>query len=121
MSAVEIRKVESRRDLQTFIDFHYDLYEGNDYDVPNLYTDEVNTLRKDKNAAFEFCDAEYYMAYKDGRLVGRVAAIINNRANELSLLSRAHGGAGWMGRRQQICRVQDSCARHHARTPRQVG
>lgn len=82
MSAVEIRKVESRRDLQTFIDFHYDLYEGNEYDVPNLYTDEVNTLRKDKNAAFEFCDAEYYMAYKDGRLVGRVAAIINNRANE---------------------------------------
>lgn len=82
MSAVEIRKVESRRDLQTFIDFHYDLYEGNEFDVPNLYTDEVNTLRKDKNAAFEFCDAEYYMAYKDGRLVGRVAAIINNRANE---------------------------------------
>ena len=82
MSAVEIRTVESRRDLQTFIDFHYDLYEGNEFDVPNLYTDEVNTLRKDKNAAFEFCDAEYYMAYKDGRLVGRVAAIINNRANE---------------------------------------
>lgn len=82
MSAVEIRKVESRRDLQTFIDFHYDLYEGNDYDVPNLYTDEVNTLRKDKNAAFDFCEAEYFLAYKDGKLAGRVAAIINNRANE---------------------------------------
>lgn len=82
MSAVEIRKVESRRDLQTFIDFHYDLYEGNEYDVPNLYTDEVNTLRKDKNAAFDFCEAEYFLAYKDGKLVGRVAAIINNRANE---------------------------------------
>lgn len=82
MSAVEIRKVESRRDLQAFIDFHYDLYEGNEYDVPNLYTDEVNTLRKDKNAAFEFCEAEYYMAFKDGRMVGRVAAIINHRANE---------------------------------------
>ena len=49
---------------------------------PDELADEVNTLRKDKNAAFEFCDAEYYMAYKDGRLVGRVAAIINNRANE---------------------------------------
>ena len=59
MSAVEIRKVESRRDLQTFIDFHYDLYEGNEFDVPNLYTDDANTLRKDKNAAFEFCGAEY--------------------------------------------------------------
>lgn len=82
MSAVEIRKVESRRALRTFIDFHYDLYEGNPYDAPNLYTDEVNTLRKDKNAAFDFCEAEYFLAYKDGKLVGRVAAIINNRANE---------------------------------------
>ena len=82
MSAIEIRKVESRRDLRTFIEFHYDLYEGNDYDVPNLYTDEVNTLRKDKNAAFDFCEAEYFLAYKDGKLAGRVAAIINNRANE---------------------------------------
>ena len=82
MSAIEIRKVESRSDLRTFIEFHYDLYEGNEYDAPNLDTDEVNTLRKDKNAAFDFCEAEYFIAYKDGKVVGRVAAIINNRANE---------------------------------------
>ena len=82
MSAIEIRKVESRSDLRTFIEFHYDLYEGNEYDAPNLYTDEVNTLRKDKNAAFDFCEAEYFIAYKDGKVAGRVAAIINNRANE---------------------------------------
>ena len=82
MSAIEIRKVESRSDLRTFIEFHYDLYEGNEYDAPNLYTDEVNTRRKDKNAAFDFCEAEYFIAYKDGKVVGRVAAIINNRANE---------------------------------------
>lgn len=82
MAAIEIRKVESRCDLRTFIEFHYDLYEGNAYDVPNLYTDEVNTLRKDKNAAFEFCEAEYFMAFRDGKMVGRVAAIINHRANE---------------------------------------
>ena len=82
MAAIEIRKVESRYDLKTFIEFHYDLYKGNAYDVPNLYTDEVNTLRKDKNAAFEFCEAEYFMAFRDGRMVGRVAAIINHRANE---------------------------------------
>ena len=82
MSAIEIRKVESRSDLRTFIEFHYDLYEGNEYDAPNLYTDEVNTLRKDKNAAFDFCEAEYFIAYKDGKVAGRVAAIINNRAND---------------------------------------
>ena len=82
MSAVIIKKVENKRDLKTFIEFHYDLYKGNAYDVPNLYSDDMNTLSQDKNAAFEFCEAEYYLAYKDGKVVGRVAAIINHRANE---------------------------------------
>ena len=81
MSLIEIKKVESKKDLKTFIDFHYDLYEGNEYDVPNFFSDEMNTLSKNKNAAFDFCEAEYYLAYKDGKLAGRVAAIINHKAN----------------------------------------
>ena len=81
MSLIEIKKVESKKDLKTFIDFHYDLYKGNKYDVPNLFSDDMNTLSKDRNAAFEFCEAEYYLAYKEGKLVGRVAAIINHKAN----------------------------------------
>ena len=82
MSVVEIRKVLDKKSLDAFIDFHYDLYEGNQYDAPNLYSDELHTLSKDKNAAFEFCEAEYFMAYKDGKLAGRIAGIINKRANE---------------------------------------
>lgn len=82
MSSVEIRKVEGKKALKTFIDFHYDLYKGSEYDVPNLFQDELNTLSSDKNAAFEFCEAEYYIAYKDGKPAGRIAAIINNKANE---------------------------------------
>lgn len=80
--AVEIKKVQTKKDLKTFIEFHYDLYAGNEYDVPNLFSDDMNTLSKDKNAAFDFCEAEYFLAYKDGKLAGRVAAIINHRANE---------------------------------------
>jgi GNAT superfamily N-acetyltransferase len=80
--SVEIKKVETRKDLRRFIEFHYDLYQGSPYDVPSLYSDELNTLSRDRNAAFDFCEAEYFMAYRDGRLVGRVAAIINHRANE---------------------------------------
>ena len=80
--AVEIRKVETKKDLKTFIDFHYDLYAGSPYDVPNLYIDERNTLDKKRNAAFDFCRAEYFLAYKDGKVAGRVAAIINNRVNK---------------------------------------
>lgn len=82
MSAVTISKVETQQDLEKFIQFHYDLYRNDPYDVPNLHSDEVHTLSKDKNAAFEFCDAEYFLAHKDGKVVGRVAAIINHHANE---------------------------------------
>lgn len=83
MSAITISKVSGRRDLKAFIDFHYDLYKGNEYDVPNLFSDEMRTLSPDKNAAFDFCEAEYYLARDaSGRVVGRVAAIINHRANE---------------------------------------
>ena len=82
MGEIVIKKVETRQDLKAFIELHYDLYHGNKYDAPNLYSDELRTLSKDKNAAFEFCEAEYYLAYKDGKLVGRVAAIVNHRYNK---------------------------------------
>ena len=79
---IEIRKVLTKRDLGRFIDFYYDLYRDSKFAVPFLRFDEVNTLRKDRNPSFEFCDAEYYLAIRDGKVVGRVAAIINRRANE---------------------------------------
>jgi GNAT superfamily N-acetyltransferase len=82
MSSIVIKKVTDKKSLDAFIEFHYELYKGNEYDAPNLYSDEVKTLSKDKNPAFEFCEAEYYLAYKDGKLAGRVAAIINHRYNE---------------------------------------
>ena len=82
MSSIEIKKVSSRKDLKAFVDFHYDLYENCPYDVPTLFSDDMNTLSPEKNAAFDFCDAEYYLAFKDGKLAGRVAAIINKRANQ---------------------------------------
>lgn len=82
MSSVTIKKVSTPKELETFIQFHYDLYRGDKFDVPNLHSDEVNTLSKDRNAAFDFCEAEYFLAYKEGKVAGRVAAIINNSANE---------------------------------------
>ena len=82
MSSVQIKRVETKKDLKAFIEFHYDLYEGDQYDAPNLYSDELNTLSRDKNAAFDFCEAEYFLALKEGKVVGRVAAIINHKANE---------------------------------------
>jgi hypothetical protein len=82
MSSVTIRKVDDKKSLEAFIQFHYDLYRDNPYDAPNLHNDEMHTLRKDKNAAFEFCEADYFLAYRDGKVVGRIAGIINHRAND---------------------------------------
>ncbi|MBO7590541.1 MAG: N-acetyltransferase [Prevotella sp.] len=82
MSKIEIRPVTTRQELQQFVQFFYDLYRGNDCAVPYLYSEEMSTLRHDKNTSFECCESQYFMAFKDGKLVGRVAAIINHRANK---------------------------------------
>lgn len=80
--AVEIRKVNSKSELKRFIRFNYEFYKENKYAVPDLYDDMLNTFSPSKNAAFEFCEADYFLAYREGKIVGRVAAIINHRANE---------------------------------------
>lgn len=80
--SVEIKKVTTKSDLKRFIRFNYEFYKNNPYSVPDLYDDMVNTFSPKKNAAFEFCEADYFLALRDGNIVGRVAAIINKRANE---------------------------------------
>ena len=80
--AITIKKVSSKKELKTFIRFNYELYKENPYSVPDLYDDMLNTFSPKKNAAFEFCEAEYFLAYKDNKVVGRIAGIINKRANE---------------------------------------
>lgn len=80
--SVEIRQVSSRKELKTFVEFQNHLYKGNPYFVPKLFMDEMNTLDPGKNPAYEFSDAAMYLAYRDGEVVGRVAAIVNKRANE---------------------------------------
>ncbi|MBQ9671984.1 MAG: N-acetyltransferase [Prevotella sp.] len=82
MGNVEIRKVGNRKELCQFVQFYYDLYRNEKNAVPYLFSEEIDTLRRDKNPSFECCEADYFMAFRDGKMVGRVAAIINRRANE---------------------------------------
>ena len=79
---ITIKKVENRKELNMFVDFPNTLYKGNPYYVPKIFSDEIETLDPKKNPAYEFSEAALYLAYKDGKLAGRVAAIVNNRANE---------------------------------------
>lgn len=79
---ITIQKVTTSRELKQFIRFNYEMYKDNPYSVPDLYDDMLNTFSRKKNAAFEFCEADYFLALRQGKVVGRVAAIINHRANE---------------------------------------
>ena len=81
--AVEIKVVpKDRKSLRKFVQFAIDLYKGNDCYVPPLVSDEVATLSPEKNPAFDFCEAEYFMAFRAGVPVGRIAAIIHKISNE---------------------------------------
>jgi GNAT superfamily N-acetyltransferase len=74
---VQILEVTRPKQLKAFIRFPETLFRGNPYYVPSLIFDELNTLRRDKNPAFEHCEAKYWLALRRGRIVGRVAGIIN--------------------------------------------
>jgi GNAT superfamily N-acetyltransferase len=75
--------VTSKSALRQFVKFNIELYEGNPYHVPGLISDELMTLDRDKNPAFEFCEAIYFLAYKEDKIVGRIGGLINHRANDI--------------------------------------
>ncbi|MDR1896753.1 MAG: hypothetical protein LBR10_08185 [Prevotellaceae bacterium] len=79
---VIIKEITTKSDLKKFVKFPFKLYKNSPYWVPPLIFDEMQTLRKDKNPSFEYCEARYWLAYKAGKIVGRVAAILNPRVNE---------------------------------------
>ena len=77
-----IKEVKTKSELRRFVQFGIELYEGNPYYCPPIFFDEVNTFDPESNPALEVCDFILYMAYRNGKIVGRIAGIINHRANE---------------------------------------
>ena len=80
--SIQIKPVSTGKEMRTFVRFGNRLYKGNRYYVPSMPMDDLNTLNPKKNGAFDFSEAQCFLAYKDGETVGRVAAIINHKANE---------------------------------------
>ena len=80
---ISVEPVKTRRQLRRFARFNVHLYKGNPYSVPDLIGDTINSFTPSRNAAFEFCEAQPFLALKDGKVVGRVAAIINHKANDV--------------------------------------
>jgi len=81
--AISIRPVSGRAQLRQFVRFRIDLYRDSPYAVPPLYMDEMTTLDPKKNPAFEFCEAQCFMAFDGEKPVGRICAMVNHRANEI--------------------------------------
>lgn len=89
-----IKELTSASDIKRFVDFQYKLYEGNEYFVPPPRKEEIASLLKDKNPAFDFCRASYWLAYKDNKVVGRIAGIINEKFNEK--FNKKEARFGWI-------------------------
>lgn len=79
---IKVKEISSKRDKKKFFKFLIDLYRGNPYAVPNLYTDEFAEFDPETNDAFRFCDCRMFLAYKDGKIAGRIAGIWHRGANE---------------------------------------
>lgn len=82
MSVITIKKVSGKKELKAFIRFNYHLYKDCPYAVPDFLEDTLDTFNPAKNPAFDFCEADCFLAYKDGKIAGRIAAIINHKANQ---------------------------------------
>ena len=81
--AIEIREIKpTRKEIKKFSMFSTNMYKDNKYYVPDLLMDNLDTFNPAKNPASEFCDSKLFMAYRDGKAVGRVAGIINRVVNE---------------------------------------
>lgn len=80
---LEIKEIQpTKKNLKAFTKFQIDLYDGSPWYVPPLISDDVQTLSPSLNPAHDFCDQVLYMAYRDGKVVGRIAGIINRQVNE---------------------------------------
>ncbi len=81
--SITIKEVTTQHELIKFIEFPNKLYRENKYYVPQLVSADLHILSKDKNSAFDFCEATYWLAYNGkSKIVGRIAGIINNKYNE---------------------------------------
>lgn len=79
---VEVREVVSKADLRGFVRFPNEMYKDVPQYIPPFISDELEDWDRKKNPAFSYCDAKCFLAWRDGKIVGRIAAIRSRKANE---------------------------------------
>ncbi|HEY5500302.1 MAG TPA: N-acetyltransferase [Bacteroidales bacterium] len=91
--SLEIKEVQSAKELKAFVEFSLKLYKKNPCYVPSLTFDEINTFNPKKNPAFDFCESTRFVAIRNGEIVGRIAGIINHEVNDF--WKQNHARFGW--------------------------
>ena len=79
---LRIVEVKTKKQSKEFLSFAGKLYRDNKYYVPDLYTEEEDYFNPKVNPAYEYCEVKRFLAYERGRVVGRIAAILNKKYNE---------------------------------------
>jgi GNAT superfamily N-acetyltransferase len=92
--SITIKEVKDKKDLKQFVMFGIRMYSNHPYAVPPLLMDDMTVLSKEKNPSFKVCEATYFMAFRNEKMVGRVAVFINHKANEH--WNYKHGRFGWL-------------------------
>ena len=80
--SVNVIEVTSKKNLKKWVEFPNQLYKDNKYYVPFLSIDEIETFTKSKNPAYEYCETKLFLAYKDNKIVGRIAGLVNHAYNK---------------------------------------
>lgn len=94
MAAVILTEVISKQDLEVFVKFPMELYRGNPYYVPPLINDEIKIWDATDNGALNYCEAKKFLAKKDGKIVGRIAVMVNHKEKEELGISKVR--FGWL-------------------------
>ncbi len=79
---IEVREVNSEKEFKNFVNVQFEIYKDNKFWVPPIKKDEIKALKPEFNPAFRFCKAKFWNAYKNGKCLGRIGAIINEKYNE---------------------------------------
>ena len=90
---VTIKEVVTKKELKAFVHFPNEFYKDNAFYVPTLESGDRDALDPKKNHAFEFCESKYWLAHDgSGRIVGRIAGIINHQYNRKTGVDYARFG-----------------------------
>src|SRR6476620_8436542 len=74
---INVIEADTKALIKKYVEFPFSIYKDNTYWVPPLVSEEIESFDKEKNPIFKSADAKFYLAYKDGKIAGRIAAIVN--------------------------------------------